>query len=199
MRLVIASRNKKKAEELSRILGNDFEVVTLSDIEAVIPEVEEDTNTFVGNAIKKAVWVAHWVGDLVLADDSGLEVMALGGRPGVYSARFAGPEKDDFKNNQKLLEMLEGVRDRSARFVCAVGIADSNGLIGVCRGEVWGTISREMRGSNGFGYDPLFVPKGYDKTFAELPSHQKDQISHRKIALERARYLLKIYVSNLPL
>ncbi len=199
MRLVIATKNNKKAEELSRILGGNYEVVPVSYLWPDLPEVQEDTGTFVGNAIKKAVWIAHWTGELVLSDDSGLEVMALGGRPGVYSARFAGPEKDDFKNNQKLLNLLEGVEDRSARFVCVVAIADARGLLGVCWGEVWGTISREMRGIAGFGYDPVFIPRGYNRTFAELGPEVKDRISHRKIALERARYLLKIYVSGVPL
>ncbi len=199
MNLILASRNPKKVEELARMLGDLVRVRSVRDLPQDVPEVVEDTETFIGNAVKKAVWVAHWTGELALADDSGLEVMALGGRPGVYSARFAGPKKDDYENNRKLLSLLEGIRDRSARFVCAVAIADPKGLLGVCRGEVWGRIAEEMRGESGFGYDPVFIPDGYDQTFAELGPGIKDKISHRKIALERARYLLKIYVSGLPL
>ncbi len=199
MKLVIASRNGKKVEEISRILGEalGLEVCSLDDVDQSIPEIEEDTDTFQGNAVKKAVVVAAKTGLLCLADDSGLEVFSLGGKPGVYSARFAGEHKSDEDNNRKLLDLLVDKPDRRARFVCYIALADRNGLIGLVSGQVRGKIAFRPKGKNGFGYDPVFVPYGYDKTFAQLSSREKDKISHRRRALRKARRVIKDYLISL--
>ncbi len=196
-RILLATRNPKKLIELREILGPDWTALSLNDLGRDLPEVEEDVGTFVGNAVKKAVWTARMAGMLTLADDSGLEVEALGFRPGVYSARFAGPKKDDLANNRLVLSLMKGKTNRRARFVCYIAVADPQGLIGVVWGEVRGRLSERMLGKEGFGYDPIFIPEGYDKTFAQLGARVKHKISHRKIALEKARDLLKIYTSPL--
>ncbi len=199
MKLVIASRNSKKVEEISRILGKRLgvEVCSLVEVDESLPEIEEDTDTFQGNAVKKAVIVAAKTGLLCLADDSGLEVFALGGKPGVYSARFAGEHKSDKDNNRKLLELMLNKSDRRARFVCYIALADRDGLVGLVSGQVKGRIAFRPKGKNGFGYDPVFVPYGYDKTFAQLSSGEKDKISHRRRALVKARRMIKDYLVSL--
>ncbi len=197
MRILLATKNKKKLAELKEILKDEFGVIGLDEIKIKVPDIEEDTDTFAGNAVKKAVITAYHTKMLTVADDSGLEVLALGGKPGVYSARFAGPQKDDNANNEKVLSLLSGVTDRRARFVCYVAVADACGLLGVVSGEVWGQISTRMEGDFGFGYDPIFIPQGYDKSFAQLGPEVKHKISHRKIALAKAANLLKIYTSPL--
>jgi len=188
--ILIASNNKKKLKELKEILGREFSVVSLKEA-GIEVDVVEDAGTFAGNAMKKAVEIADLSDMLTLADDSGLCVNALGGRPGVYSARYAGEDKNDYKNNTKLLSDLEGIDERSAKFVSVICIASAEGALGLFRGEVEGAISHEMKGEKGFGYDPIFVPKGFDISFAQMDSRQKNAISHRKKAIEKAADFLR--------
>ena len=191
--LLLATRNQGKKQEMQQILGDMMlQIITLADIEE-LPEVIEDGTTFAENAIKKAVQTSLASGYVTLADDSGLAVDALGGRPGIYSARFAGAGADDNKNNEKLLSMLQEVKmeQRMARFVCAIAISDPDGTVSVVTGECEGIIAQEGKGTGGFGYDPLFVPLGYSKSFAELTPEEKNAISHRAKALNKARELLK--------
>jgi XTP/dITP diphosphohydrolase len=189
MEIVLATRNKKKIEEIQRITA-DLPVTILSlDDFPDCPETVEDRNTFEGNAMKKAMEVCRFTGKAALADDSGLEVDALGGAPGVYSARYAGGSGsgNDARNYEKLLDELRNVPDekRGARFVCCMGLAFPNGTTRAFFGDVKGSISREPRGKTGFGYDPVFIPEGYKRTFAEMAGDEKDKISHRGKAIEK--------------
>jgi XTP/dITP diphosphohydrolase len=191
-RLLIASRNEKKKRELLQIIdASDLEIITLREIPEA-PEVEEDGVTFRENAIKKAKEIAEFTGIVTLADDSGLEVDALGGRPGVYSARFAGEPSDDEKNNRKLLEMLAEVpaKERTARFRCVIALASPNGRIETAAGACEGRIGFSPGGEGGFGYDPLFIPDGFNLTFAELSPEVKNRISHRGKALQEVSKIL---------
>jgi XTP/dITP diphosphohydrolase len=194
MKLVIATRNAHKLEEIRAIFdfpfdsaqgGHNLEVLSAFDFPE-IPDVIEDGDTLEANAIKKAVEIAKATGYWAMADDSGLEVDALGGAPGVYSARYAGEECSYAANNEKLLHELAGAADRSARFRTVIALSDSDGNAKTVEGACPGVIIEELRGSNGFGYDPLFVPDGYTKTFAELDSEVKNRISHRARALQKA-------------
>jgi len=194
--LVIATRNEKKLRELKRYLKSiKANVISLNEIEGA-PPVREDKNTFKGNAVKKAFVISRFTGSLVLADDSGLEVKALGGMPGVKSARFAGSRKKDHDNNIKVLKLLKDtpVKKRSARFVCAIAIADKGKIVKLveeyCRGRIAGSI----RGRHGFGYDPIFLISKYNKTFGELGLKTKDRMSHRSRALRKAREFLRAYL-----
>lgn len=185
-RMVIATANRGKLAEVVRILGEGYELLTISDFDGIIMP-EEDGKTFSENAAIKAIAVSRQTGLPALADDSGLAVDALDGRPGVYSARFGSPEaKDDIDRYTLLLGMMEDVPDqkRSARFVSAVALAVPTGLVGAAEGTCEGSVIRRPRGDEGFGYDPIFVPEGMDKTYAELTASQKDAISHRRRALE---------------
>lgn len=189
LELVIATRNRKKLEEIRRILnGLDVLLYTLDDFPGC-PETEEDADTFEGNAVKKARAVAEYTRKTAFADDSGLEVYALGGAPGVYSARYAGEETNDKKNLDKVLKEMENVEEgmRGARFVCVISFAFPDGKVSVFEGYVEGSIGREPKGFNGFGYDPVFYPKGYDRTFAEMSADEKDKLSHRGMALKKFR------------
>ncbi len=188
--LILGTRNKKKGVELALLIAPPWEpnprlgrltVRPLDDCDTSI-DVVEDADTFAGNARKKAAETARALGQWVLADDSGLAVDALGGAPGVYSARYAGTHGDDAANNRKLLDDLADVADerRGAAFVCTLALADPLGTIrleaaGACRGR----ITREARGGHGFGYDPLFLIPEYHKTFGELSPVVKSQLSHR--------------------
>jgi len=181
MKLLIGTTNGGKLRELERLLaGLDLELISLRDLPGA-PEIEEDADTYEGNARKKAVTLARWSGLATLADDSGLEVDALGGAPGVRSARYAGPGHDDAANRRKLLTALQGVADcdRSARFKAVIVVARPEGptvdAAGVCEGR----ILRLERGSGGFGYDPLFLNEPDGQTMAELAEGRKDEISHR--------------------
>ena len=189
MHIVLATRNKKKIEEIKRN-AFDLPVAILSlDDYPNCPEVVEDKDTFEGNAVKKAVEVCGCTGMPALADDSGLEVEALGGAPGVYSARYAGGtgEGNDIKNYEKLLFELKDVSDeeRSARFVCCMALAFPDGTVKTFLGYAKGSIGREPRGATGFGYDPVFIPEGHERTFAEMSGEEKDRLSHRGKALEK--------------
>ncbi|WP_054695445.1 XTP/dITP diphosphatase [Syntrophomonas palmitatica] len=191
--LLLATRNRHKQRELQDMLaGTGIQVINLDNIPD-LPEVEEDGATFTENAAKKARVIAAASGMLCLADDSGLEVDALNGRPGVFSARFAGPDADDEKNNALLLHMLRDVPEekRRARFVCVIAIADPQGNLSVAEGACPGTIGFAPHGSQGFGYDPLFIPQGYKQSFAELGAEVKNSISHRGQALAKAKPLLQ--------
>jgi XTP/dITP diphosphohydrolase len=197
MDLVLATRNKKKLEEIKRITKNmDIMIFTLDDFPGC-PEVDEDSSTFEGNAIKKAVTVAKYSGKPALADDSGLEVDALGGEPGVFSARYAGYNADDTKNMQKLLKEMKTAKEREARFVCCIAIALPRGNVEVFLGYAEGIIGIEPKGSNGFGYDPVFYPKGHTKTFAEMSDEEKDSLSHRGKALRKLQEYLSNRLKNL--
>lgn len=192
-KLMIASRNQKKKKELQQILSDlNFELLSLDDLPP-LPEVEEDGMTFTENAVKKAVTVAQQTGLLTLADDSGLSVDALQGAPGVFSARYSGPEANDEKNNQKLLLALEDIPDanRTARFVCVIALASPDGQVQTVEGSCEGRIDNILRGNAGFGYDPLFIPEGFEVSFAQLDPSIKNTISHRGKALERIKPILE--------
>jgi XTP/dITP diphosphohydrolase len=187
MKLLIATRNANKLDEIRAIFRiSSLELVTIDDYPG-IPEVVEDGETFAANAVKKAVTLAKAAGVRALADDSGLEVDALAGAPGVFSARYAGEPVSYEANNRKLLKELKGKADRKARFRCAVAISDPAGQYDVVEGKCEGHIVDVPRGDNGFGYDPLFAPAGHDETFAEMQASAKNQISHRAVALRLAR------------
>ncbi|MBF0183591.1 MAG: XTP/dITP diphosphatase [Magnetococcales bacterium] len=185
VKIVLATRNKKKTEEIRRILADTgMELFNLTAFPAC-PEVLEDGQTFTENADKKALEVARYTQLPALADDSGLVVDCLGGAPGVWSARYAGPGADDAANLNKLLQAVRNVplAERSARFECVISMACPDGRLRRFHGSVSGRIIDEPRGGNGFGYDPAFVPDGLQQTFAEMAGEQKDSISHRGRAL----------------
>lgn len=218
--ILIATRNAHKVSEIQAILGKGFQFLTLNDFPAA-PKVIEDANTFAGNATKKAVELANWLSaarhsslathhSFVLADDSGLEVDALNGAPGVHSARFAAMDANenapDANNNSKLLRLLKNVppEKRTARFRCIIALTpvvsgkvesaspvcyagEMESATQLFDGACEGKILFELHGKNGFGYDPLFVPNGFDKTFAELGDDVKNRISHRSKALEKLK------------
>ena len=179
MELLLATRNQHKTREFAQLLGRDFRVRDLT-LHPDVPEIEESGSTFEENATLKAITVSKIFPDeIVIADDSGLEVKALGGAPGIFSARYAGEKANDRRNIEKLLRELQDVRDRSARFYCAIAVARNGALVTTLAGEVAGTITKSPRGENGFGYDPIFVPNGFDETFAELTPETKNKVSHR--------------------
>ncbi len=185
-RLIIASNNAHKIEEIRDILGDlNYEILSLKDA-GINVDVEENGKTFEENSYIKARSIYELTHEAVLADDSGLEVYALGGAPGVYSARFAGEHGNDRKNNSKLLELLRDIPEekRGARFVSAIVMLTTGGERITGHGFVEGKIGYSERGSYGFGYDPLFIVPHLNKTFAELTSEEKNNISHRKRALE---------------
>ena len=180
-RLVCASANPAKVAEIARILGSATSMVPRPD-DLVVPD--EDAPTLEGNALIKANAVAVHTAEWAVADDTGLEVEALGGAPGVRSARFAGDDVDDAANRALLLSRLEGVADRRARFRTVVAVMSPTGEFHLLRGECAGTIASAERGTNGFGYDSVFVPdEGDGRTFAEMSDAEKDAISHRGRAL----------------
>jgi XTP/dITP diphosphohydrolase len=184
--LIIATGNAHKLEEIRAILTvPGLELVGLDAVPGA-PEVEEDRETFEGNAIKKAATLAEFTGKWALADDSGLEVDALDGAPGVYSARYAGEPVDYAANNAKLLRELMGVIDRTARFRCVMALCSPDGEAHTVEGRCEGYIAGGEKGESGFGYDPLFVPEGHNTTFAEMPSEAKNAVSHRGRALATA-------------
>ncbi len=194
MDIVLATRNKKKIEEIRRITADlPITILSLADFPDC-PETVEDADTFEGNAKKKAIEVCTCTGKPALADDSGLEVDALGGAPGVYSARYAGGSGpgQDVRNYEKLLTELKNVPDdkRQARFVCCIAMALPDGSVRTFTGYAQGCITREPRGKTGFGYDPIFIPEGHKRTFAEMSAEEKDALSHRGKALEKTAEFL---------
>ncbi len=187
MKLLLATRNRNKVIEMQQALeGTGWQVVMLSDIPGA-PEVEEDGTTFQDNALKKARSAFGISGLRTLAEDSGLEIDALGGEPGVKSARYAGEAATDAERIRKVLGQLVSVRDerRTARFRCVMCLIDSAGKESCFEGRSEGRIAHIARGSTGFGYDPIFIPDGYDQTFAELGFGVKGRISHRARALQQ--------------
>lgn len=191
--LLLASSNENKKREFNQILKKvGFNVITPDDINLDISGIVEDAETFKGNAFIKADYLRKKTSLPVIADDSGLVVDALAGEPGVYSARYAGPDKNNEDNIRKLLKNLEGVEQdkRTAHFVCALCMIFPNGEKIEVQGEVSGKITFEKRGESGFGYDPVFM---YDdnKTFAQMSSDEKNEISHRKVALNKLLEKLK--------
>lgn len=190
MEIVLATRNKKKVDEIRRITaGMEVSIFTLEDFPGC-PDVIEDGTTFEENAIKKALVIAKCTNKPTLADDSGLEVYSLKGSPGILSARYAGENATDRENTEKLLKEMNSMQDRRGRFVCCIAIAFPDGGVDVFCGYSEGVIGMEPKGLNGFGYDPVFYPAGYDKTFAEMSDGEKDSLSHRGRALEKFRQYL---------
>lgn len=192
-RLLIATTNPGKLREYAAIFaGLPLELFTLPDL-SIFDDVEETGTTFAENARIKAEYYRQRSGMTVLADDSGLEVAALGGEPGVYSARYAGPEASDAERNAFLLRKLEGIpfHARLARFVCVIALARLDGTVEFVEGALPGVIDFAPRGTHGFGYDPLFYLLDEDVTLAELPLERKNQISHRAVAARGARVVLE--------
>lgn len=192
--LVLATRNKHKTEEFDAVLRRELglPVVDLGQVGGV-PNVVEDGDTFEANAVKKAETAMRALDRPVIADDSGLVVPALAGAPGVYSARYAGPDATDEDNNRKLLAELERSPEdsRDAMFVCVIALAVPGEKTQVVRGECYGRITDQPRGSYGFGYDPLFFIPEEGKTMAELPPERKNKISHRARAIEKLLALFR--------
>lgn len=194
MKLIIATNNAHKAQEIRQILAGSFSALDTLREAGLAIEVVEDGATFAENAVKKAeqVLAAAPGYDAALSDDSGLAVDALGGAPGVYSARYAGPQHDDADNNRKLMADMAGVPDgqRGCRFVCAVALARRGRPTVTAEGACEGVLLRAPRGENGFGYDPYFYYPPAGRTFAELTGEAKNAVSHRRRALESLRALL---------
>src|SRR5690606_14159086 len=189
------SRNKGKINEFKKLFEKEgVTVLSLDDLDMTIPEIEETGATFHENAKIKAETVASIVNEPVIADDSGLVVDALNGRPGVYSARYAGEPTDDVKNYEKVLDELEAVeeKNRTARFVAVLALSRPGEETLFFEGKCEGKIAYEPKGEHGFGYDPIFIPDGYDVTMAQLTGDEKNKISHRFHALER----LKKWLTN---
>lgn len=191
--IVIATRNKKKLEEIKEITKDlKLTILSLDDFPNA-PYVKEDGKTFLENAAKKALRIAKFTQKLTLGEDSGLCIDALGGAPGIYSSRFSGRDKNDAKNNLKVLTLLKDIplKKRAAHYVCAIALADKNGLVGQASGRCDGVIGLAIKGRQGFGYDPLFLIPKYKKTFAQLGPVIKHAMSHRFKALKKARALIQ--------
>lgn len=189
MELLVATHNEHKKEEIQQILGNDFTVKSLTDY-SIHEEIVEDGDSFNANALIKAKYCFEKTGIPSLGDDSGLAVEALDGRPGIFSARYAG-DHDFAKNMEKVLGELDGEDNRKAYFITVLCYYDENGAR-YFEGRVQGNILTENKGHKGFGYDPIFVPQGYDRTFAEMNPEDKNKISHRKQALDLFLDFLKV-------
>lgn len=201
MDIVLATKNRKKAVEMGRIFaGYGIQFLTL-DAFPGCPDVEEDGKTFRSNSLKKARVASRFTGCPAIADDSGLEVMALDKAPGVYSARYAGECATDSENVNKLLKEMKHLKciDRKARFVCCIALVMPDGHYKTFTGYVSGVIGEKEKGSNGFGYDPLFYPEGHDRTFAEMSASEKDSMSHRGRALRKLHdYLASFKPAQTP-
>ena len=189
-KMILASKNKHKLEEINDMLSDlGIELISMDEAGLGALEIIEDGETFEENSMKKAVTVMGKLNEIVIADDSGLEVDYLDGRPGVYSSRFAGEDATDEDNNEKLLKELDGIalEQRTGRFVSVISLAFPDGRKLSVRGECEGLIGVERKGAEGFGYDPLFIVPEYERTFAELGSEIKNNISHRAKALKKFR------------
>ena len=189
MKIVFATNNAHKLQEVQQVLGSEFELITLRDC-GVTEDIPENEPTLEGNALAKARYIYQRTGYDCFADDTGLEVEALNGAPGVFSARYAGDGHDSEANMQKLLQELEGKENRKAQFrtaICLIMNGEEYLFEGIVKGEIIG----EKRGGAGFGYDPIFVPEGYELTFAELGNDIKNTISHRARAVEKLCKFLK--------
>ncbi|MFA7172964.1 MAG: RdgB/HAM1 family non-canonical purine NTP pyrophosphatase [Kiritimatiellia bacterium] len=197
LKILVATRNQHKLEEIRQIFQiANLQLVAADEIAGLPEDVEEDAETFEGNALKKARELCQASGLWTMADDSGLEVDALGLAPGVCSARYAGEGCDHAANNAKLLRELEGVDNRRARFRCVIALCAPDGREWTVDGVCEGSILRQPCGGGGFGYDPLFAPEGYDQSFAELDASVKNNISHRGIALRKAAPLWAAIFKN---
>lgn len=181
--IIFATNNKNKLRELRSIFPN-VNILSLNEL-GYDKEIIEDGDSFEENALIKARQVSNDLNMIVVAEDSGLEVEALGGAPGIYSARYAGLEKDDEANNQLLLKNLIGIENRNARYVCALCVYHPNGEYKLLRGTCEGIIIDDRRGTGGFGYDPYFYVPSFEKTFAEVPLEKKNTISHRSKAFKK--------------
>ena len=182
MELVLATRNSHKTREFRELLGNEFDLRDLSALQEIRMPAENGS-TFEQNAILKAIHISKQMDVLVIADDSGLEVDALGGAPGIFSARYAGEAASDAENVEKLLHELKNAARRSARFRCVIALACAGEVLGTFEGAVEGKIVEFPRGNAGFGYDPVFQPAGFDPTFGEMAAGLKNKISHRSKAV----------------
>ena len=188
--LVLATGNPGKVDELRALLGDlSLTLIPAQDLDDP-PSVTEDAETLDGNARKKARAFYEHTGHAALADDTGLEVAALNGKPGVHTARFAGPDATAADNKRRLLEVMDGVEDRRARFRTVVALIDAAGAVHTFEGLCEGVITTAAHGDGGFGYDPLFRPEGHEQTFAEMPADAKNEISHRRKALDALRHFL---------
>ena len=185
MEIVIATGNDHKLQEIRKILPESFKISGMKEI-GCFDEIPETGTTFEANALLKARYLFQKYGIACLADDSGLEVHALDGRPGVYSARYAGPDATSSANISKLLDELKGISDRKARFKTVLALI-FNGVEQLFEGTIDGVITEMPSGNAGFGYDPVFQPLGYTKTFADMTPEEKNHISHRAIALEKLK------------
>lgn len=196
MRLVVATRNQDKLREIRTLLkGLPLKAVPLNNFKDA-PKVIENGKTLEANAKKKAVQISRFLKTLAIADDSGLEIEALGGRPGVYSARFSGKGATYASNNEKVLRLMRDIplAKRRAMFRCVIAVAGKGKMIGAAEGRCKGKIGFKPAGRVGFGYDPIFIPDGYKKTFAQLGIKKKNRISHRSKALVKARKIIERYV-----
>jgi len=183
MELIFATNNKHKIREVSDLLDNRFNILGLADV-SITEDIPEDADNLADNALNKARYVHERTGMNVFADDTGLEVNALHGAPGVHSARYAGADRNPDDNIIKLLEQLEGVTNRKARFRTVIALIFENREY-LFEGIVEGEIIQHRKGTGGFGYDPVFIAQGYDKTFAEIPLSEKNKISHRAQAMKK--------------
>lgn len=198
LELVLATRNKGKIREIKEILNDlNLRILTYCDFPS-FPEIKENGTSFRENAISKARTVAQFTGKISLADDSGIEVDALNGKPGIFSARFAGEGCSDSENNEKLLKLMKDVplKLRGATFRCVIAIATPEDKIRVTEGTWRGIIGFKQEGSNGFGYDSVFIVPKYQKTSAQLLPEEKNRISHRAKALRQAKQILEKMIKN---
>ena len=196
MELVVATRNQDKLREIRKLLKDlPLKVISLNNFRHV-PEVREDGRTLEANAKKKALRISGFLNKLAIADDSGLEIPFLGNRPGVYSARFSGKGATYASNNEKVLRLLKDapVKNRKACFRCVIAVADRGKLVSTVEGRCNGRIILEPKGKSGFGYDPIFIPNGHKKTFAQIGIKRKNKISHRGKALIKAKTVVKKYI-----
>ncbi|MBO5346201.1 MAG: non-canonical purine NTP diphosphatase [Paludibacteraceae bacterium] len=189
--IIFVTHNKHKSEEIKNIIGNSFEIKNLSDIN-ITEEIPETGNTLKENALQKAKYLHDKLGYNCFADDTGLEVDSLNGEPGVYSARYAGEPTNSQRNIEKLLHNLKGKENRNAQFRTVIAVILDNKTY-FFEGSIAGQIIDTQRGDGGFGYDSVFIPNGYDKTFAELPAEVKNSISHRAMAMQK----FKEFINNL--
>jgi XTP/dITP diphosphohydrolase len=192
MKLVFASNNKNKVREISHILDDKITLLSLGEVN-ILEDIPEDEPLIEGNALFKARYVFNATGLDVFADDTGLEVEALNGLPGVHSARFAGESKDSSANIAKVLAMLNGADNRNARFRTVIALI-FEGKEYLFEGTISGTIIDEKRGDEGFGYDPVFIPEGQVLTFAQMSLNEKNKISHRALAFEKLKEFLNQYI-----
>jgi len=189
MKLIFTSHNEGKAKEIEKLLPSNFQIQTLKEIE-FFDEIEENQDTFKGNALQKANFIHEKFNVNCFSEDSGLEIEVLNGEPGVLSARYAGQPKDDEKNIQKVIQNIKNKENKKAAFKTVICLILNNKEY-FFEGTIKGEIILEKRGNNGFGYDPIFIPNGYDKTFAEMDISEKNKISHRAIAIHKMVDFLK--------